>query len=934
MIKLVNVIKKYQSRVVLHNISHQFPQSGLCVIYGQSGSGKTTLLNCLAGLIPFEGSIEIGHQRIETLNDDEKSKLRLSQYGFIFQDFKLFENETVLTNLLFPLETLYQLSKDKKLRKCKDLLSIVGLDNKEKQIVNKLSGGEKQRVAIARALINDPSVLLADEPPGALDEKNSIEIMNILKTISRKSLVIVVSHDQELTKKYADQIIEMENGEIKCIHNQNEDIHSSNLPILKNGYSNKKAKIPDSFLISHTYHNMKQKKARTLICYSMTSLGLIGVGLAFALSSTIATNIKDAYREIVDESSMMVSLKEKDNMIEGQYAASYYQVQEIKEKYDDYIIDVGITYYSNFEKFFPDINTLSVVRGDKYGIIPGFSARHINDFVWLDDIKSDIFPENRDELEDDEIIIGVDYECLREICFELQIERTAKSLSSYLKSNTVYLCFDFQNDTWAYQDQQLLRLAGFTLETDLTIYHSNHLWNEYMFEERMRFPISDAISIKDNLPWIMKKIYYLKTSENRDELLNLLLIEDYGDEFVFEIANEIYYPWLYYDKEMNERDRVLVFANTTNHFPLWKINYYLENDENLQEPIIGSNGGYFIYPESLMMGFSKTMYFSKNENDLISIIDHQTSHANDGFYQEDLPEHVLSGNYAKSLQKGIKFNVFSEKSLQIGNKPLSLDEIAISTSMFQGLGMKSLDEPLYVATSKKELLINGSTIVNDYVLIPLKITGLVNSNKNIIYHSLSWTVLFYKCKVGISAFDLQCTNLSFSLKDASLIDQSILRANKAFPDYNAVNPLYDVNESVDTVCFYITIVLIIFSFVATVISVLLLTICNYIYILEGRKEIALARCLGVNKKESQKFLLYHSLMHCLISFLVASIELIIISIIANFEIGNSLSVGFSFSFNPLSLIPMLLLSILISVFSSLIMSKRINRINPIDALKA
>ena len=210
MIKLTNVRKAFQNRLALNNINYEFPRNGLCIIYGQSGSGKTTLLNCLSGLISFEGSIEIDHQRIETLNDEELSNLRLSSYGFVFQDFKLFENETVAANLLFPLETLNHLPKNVKDRKCEDLLSLVGLEHKEKQIVNKLSGGEKQRVAIARALVNDPKVLLADEPTGSLDEKNSIEIMNILKIISKNSLVIMVSHDQELTKKYADQIIEMD----------------------------------------------------------------------------------------------------------------------------------------------------------------------------------------------------------------------------------------------------------------------------------------------------------------------------------------------------------------------------------------------------------------------------------------------------------------------------------------------------------------------------------------------------------------------------------------------------------------------------------------------------------------------------------------------------------------------------------------------------
>ena len=933
MIKITNVRKTYQNRIALTNINYEFPRNGMCIIYGASGSGKTTLLNCIAGLISFEGSIEIDHQTIETLNDDELSNLRLTNYGFIFQDFKLFESETVISNLLFPLETLNYLSNSIKARKCRDLLHLVGLESKEKQIVNKLSGGEKQRVAIARALINDPKVVLADEPTGALDEANGEEIMNILKIVSKKALVIVVSHDQELTKKYADHIIEMEDGRIVKVTVTKKEQNEEHLPVLKNKMTNKKIRIPSNFLLSHTYHNMKQKKFRTLICYSMTSLGLIGVGLAFALSSSISRNIKDAYREVVDENSMMVSLNKEKSNNQGTYAANYFEVEAIKEKYPNYIEDVGVTYYANFEKFFPDKNELMITKGYRQSVVPGFSARHINDFTWLEDVETTIYPEQIDSLNEDEIILGLDYQTLRDVCFELQIERNVKTLSNYIKHNEVFVYFDLANYDWTYTDQQLLRLVGFTLENDLKIYHSNHLWNEYIFEERMRFPTSDALSIAENNPWTMKKIYYLKTNENRDELLNLFYCDKDSDEYLFEIANETYYPWLYYEKEMSERNRLLVFINKTKHFPLWQIPYFLKNDSNLKEPIIANNGGYTIYPESLMVGFAKTMYFSRSEEELTNIIDHQTTNNVDGFFQEDLPPTVKSGDYAKSLQNGVKFSVFAEE-LCAGRPVSSINEIVLSTALFSELGYQNLGEEIYVATSKKEVVINGNKIIKDYVLIPLKVVGLVRSNKPAIYHEKNWTILFYQSLVGVSAFDLQCQSLSFPLNKPNKINESIELAKKAFPKYEIINPLSDVSNSVDTVCFYITIVLIIFSLVATTISILLLTICNYLYVIEGRKEIALARCLGVNKKESRKFLFWHSSMQCFLSFIIASIELIAISVVANFEVGQALSIGFAFSFDPLALLPMFILAVMIALFSSTLMSRRINKINPIEALKA
>ncbi|HHT66642.1 MAG TPA: ABC transporter ATP-binding protein/permease [Erysipelotrichaceae bacterium] len=932
MIKLTKVFKKYGERLVLDDVNLDFPFRGLCVIYGPSGSGKTTLLNCITGLTTYQGNIQVNHKNISSMSDDELSDLRLRTFGFVFQDFKLFETETVLRNLLFPLETLNSLSKNRKLRKCDDLLYLVGLTQKKKQIVNKLSGGEKQRVAIARALVNDPDIVLADEPTGALDEKNGNEIMSLIKKISQKSLVIMVSHDQNLTKKYADYIVEMDSGRVINITSKtSHTTEKSNLPISKNGLTNKKSKIPHSFLMSHTFHTMKQKKWRTALCYSMTSLGLVGVGLAFVLSSTVSNNIKQAYREIVDENALMVKLKNNETSINGRYAANYYEVGSLKEEYDEYVQDIGVTYYCNFESFFKDTNNLAIVKNGRYCIIPGFSARHINEYIWIDDLKTIVYPERIDDLENDEIILGLDYATLRELCFQLQIERTVKSLTDYLFRNDLFLYFDLENYDWTYSDQQLVKLVGFSLESDLKIYHSNHLWNEYMFEERMRFPISDAISQIDKNPWVMKKIYYLKTNEKRNELINLLIDDKNTDKFIFEIADETYYPWSYYLKDMNDRDRLLVFLNTQAHIPSWQIPYFLENDPNLISPIKGNNGGYLIYPESLMIGFAKTMYFANNQETLENIIDQQTSKSSLAFYQEELPPYVLSGNYVNSIQGGVKFNIVDENAIY-GSSPKAVNEIVVSSSFIEALNLKDEPSTIYVTTPKKETLTAEGNLISDYVIVPLHITGVIKSNKNIIYQEPNWTTLFYQCEVGVSAFDLQTNTLAFSLNDSDKINESLNRFKKGFPQYEIINPLYDINESVNTVCFYLTIALFTFSSVATLIAIILLTICNYLYVMENKKEIALARCIGVNKKESRKFLYSHSLVQCLLSFVIASVELMVFTIIANLEIDNILSFGFSFSFDPIGFLPMLILSLAIALISSLVMSSNINKINPLEAL--
>lgn len=931
MIRLTNVSKRYGDRLVLNNITLQFPSSGLCVIYGPSGSGKTTLLNCIAGLTSFQGTIEVNRLSLSSLNDKMLSKWRLSSVGFIFQDFKLFETETVLRNLVFPLETLHDLPRNLRNRKCEDLLSLVSLKDKKKQTVNKLSGGEKQRVAIARALINDPCVLLADEPTGALDQYTGNEIMRLLKKISQKSLIIMVSHDQQLTRQFADHIIEMEDGVIASMITNEIYEETISLPVIKYSILKRKARVNLGFLFLHTFHVFKQKRWRTCISYGMTSLGLIGIGLAFSFSSAISDNIKGAYREIIDENSMMVKLNNDDASINGQYAANYYEVSEIAEEYSDYVQGVGIAYYGNFEKFFPDRNTLAIVKDLSYRALPNYSARHINEFIWIEDIKTEIFPEQIVKLADDEIVLGLNITTLRQLCFELQIERTVKSLSEHLLNHELFVFFDFINYSWEYSDQQVLKVIGFTLDNDVCLYHSNHLWNEYIFEERMRFPTSDIISQLNKEPWVIKKVYYLKAKEKRDELINLLFEDRNVNKFIFEIADEKFYPWLYYQKEISSRNRLLVFQKTVADLPNWQIPFFMDNDENLLSPIKGNQGSYLIFPDTLMVGFARTLYLSQDKNALEEIIDQLTTRSSSTFIHEQLPPLVFSGNYANSLQGGVQFKILDQQKIK-GEKPQSIDEIVVSSALMKNLNLKVTPVTVFAASARNETITEAGNIISDYALLPLKITGVIESNKNAIFQRSNWTSLFYQCRVGISSYLLQTNALCFPLRNPNKIGESLTKFQKSFPQYEVINPLQDINESVDSVCQYISFALIIFSSIATLIAVILLTMCNYLYALECRKDIALARCIGISKSESRKFLYVNSFVQCAVSFVLASTELVVMSIIMNMEISAALSIGFAFNFNILSLLPMLGLSVVIACISSLLISRRINKINPIDAL--
>ena len=934
MINIKKLNKKYGQETILKDINLSFPRYGLIAICGPSGCGKTTLLNCLSGLLEFEGDIEIDNKHLSSLSEKEMNKFRLTNIGFIFQDFKLFENETAINNILFPLSTISNLPMESQKRKAHELLKLVGLLDKEKQIVNKMSGGEKQRVAIARSLINNPKVILCDEPTGALDSKTAIEIMDLLEKVSTKSLVVLVSHDKELTKKYADRIINLKDGVIDKIQYCNKHKHDSYIPIEKNKYSEKKPAIPFPFLFNHAKNTMKQKKWRTAICNLVTSLGLIGVGLAVTLSSSISANIKKAYTSLIDESKIMISLKE-DNSIYGLYSASYYEALDLKEKYPEYIYDVGVNYLADYEEYFPDINCIAIGNTSYYRPIEGLSARHINDFKWLDlEGPTVMYPQMVNNVADDEVVLGLSINMVNDICYALQIERTVKSLSRYLLNNQLTIYFDLANDSWQYSDQQIVAVKAFSLEKNPCIYHSNHLWNEYMLEERMRFPTTDNMDSHSSLPWVMKRINYLQINGEVDKFLDFARYQEDFDPFLLEIANASYYPWLYLGVDSKDISRLMFFDNTLKTIPGRYIKYFQDVCPELEHPLFGTYGGYSIFPSSLLMGFSNYMYFSLNEQSLTEMIDINTSLNIDTNEKSVLPEDVLSGHYSQSMNGGVNFSEL-ENNLLYGRYPQTIDEIVISKSMADKLkGSPINNDILKVAYTANEASLSDGTIKRDFKTLDLTIVGVIDSDKNIIYQDSDWLITFFQTRLGVSAYYLGINTIAMDVKNNKNIDKTIKKLAKAFPNYDVINPLNDINESIDQVCTYIEIALACFSIIAILISIMLLTITNYLHILESRKEIGLARCIGVDKKEAKKFLYSHSVLMCFSSFTLSSIELIVISILISYFLGEEIGGGFIFTFNPFSLLAMLILAIAISYLSSVIMAGLISKIPPLEALKS
>ena len=284
MLEIKNIKKSYQTGTfiqhALKGINLSFRENEFVAVLGPSGSGKTTLLNILGGLDRYDsGDLIINNKSTKKFKNKDWDAYRNNCIGFIFQSYNLINHISVLENVEMGL-TLSGVKARKRKKKALELLKKVGLKDHAHKKPTQLSGGQMQRVAIARALANDPEVILADEPTGALDSKTSIQIMELIKEIAKDKLVIMVTHNPDLAKEYATRIVEFRDGEL---------ISDSN-PIKKSEDNNteitiKKTKMNFLTALNLSFNNIKTKKGRTFLTAFASSIGIIGIALILSLSN-------------------------------------------------------------------------------------------------------------------------------------------------------------------------------------------------------------------------------------------------------------------------------------------------------------------------------------------------------------------------------------------------------------------------------------------------------------------------------------------------------------------------------------------------------------------------------------------------------------------------------------------------------------------------
>lgn len=385
MLQLNNITKDYISGDTVVNalkgISISFREHEFVSILGQSGCGKTTMLNIIGGLDRYtDGDLIIGGRSTKEFKDKDWDSYRNHKIGFIFQSYNLIPHQTVLSNVELAL-TLSGVSKTERRKRAVEALEMVGLGDQINKKPNQMSGGQMQRVAIARALVNDPDIILADEPTGALDSETSVQVMDILKKISDNKLIIMVTHNAELAEQYSSRIIRLLDGKVT------DDTAPYEIPAGKEispvaGALDKKEKVSMSFFtaLSLSFKNLLTKKGRTFLTSFAGSIGIIGIALILSLSSgfqayinrvqedTVSTYPITIENESVDYSSMLNSMIGETGTVEDKEEGRIYAAPVMSQLVNTMSAEVKKNNLSELKKYLesPDCNIGDYVLDVQY----------------------------------------------------------------------------------------------------------------------------------------------------------------------------------------------------------------------------------------------------------------------------------------------------------------------------------------------------------------------------------------------------------------------------------------------------------------------------------------------------------------------------------------------------------------------------------------
>ena len=915
-----NVRKKAGKTRILKGVSFDLPAKGFVGISGPSGCGKTTLLNILAGIDPsYAGSIILLGQAVSSLQEDAASSLRLQNIGFVQQSFGLLELDSVENNVMLPMETMFCDGEKAFRKRALDLLSFVGMDGKARARINTLSGGEKQRVAIARSLANDPKIIFADEPTGSLDEANSESIFDLLKKASLDRLIVVVSHDEESLRRYADKILFMKDGEITSIEEFENEANGRFPLCLKLALPKATPFVPSSTLYRHAKMTMKAKKIRNYLCSSLICAGLVGLGLALYIHSSIQQEISGALSGFIKDSSLVVEpVNQRSSPLGAISSAKVSQAEDLIHSYRDYISGYGVTLITDYDSVFCDENAFYLPRVSKENYrLDEFSARSINDFLWLEP-DMEIYPSMPKRMNLLDVVLGLPYQNMYKICFEMGIERSYDALGKRIKGDGLSMVVDLANYGAEFYNDDLFDVVGVVPSDVPCLYHLDHLWNEHYFVDHLNFHPVTSTRLENMQQ--MFEVPYISCTKGLYEVVERARLTENFSALVFEPFQESYLPSLEDEMHPLSLDRTYLYQAEK-----YGLNFQNMGDLKAFYPKIRgmlpvSSQGYFASTSSLLTGFQGSFFLCQNEDLAFDVSERcAVMKAEEANLPLALPTGIISG----AMQDGSNsFRVISgETRFSSGKGPSKPNEVCLSSALYNKWGSP---EEIYVAAEVSSEEIDG-VLLRDFSFATLKVTGVKEEAKDIVYAPSYWTYDFFLCNLGCSGFSLEPNGavLEFASKAEASAAYSTLV--EKFPEYRFFNPSAEVDSTASDVTGYIGVVLIAFSSFALIMAGMLFLVVMSLTLEESGKELGILYRLGIKQKDRARSMKMHVLSYCLQSIIPSLLSLVALEVAVHFFIRHMFGTSHAFPLSWIPLVAIIVATVLLYFVFSLVIELRFKK---------
>ena len=916
MLVLKNIVKDYISGDTtvraLKGIDINFRENEFVAILGPSGCGKTTLLNIIGGLDRYtSGDLFINGKSTKHFSDTDWDTYRNHSIGFVFQSYNLIQHQTVLSNVELAL-TLSGVSKKERRKRAIEALKKVGLENQIHKKPNQMSGGQMQRVAIARALINDPDILLADEPTGALDSETSVQIMELLKEISKDKLIIMVTHNPELADTYANRIIKCLDGEV--LDDSNPFIPDENDKKVeeekaKNAKEKGKKSMSFGSAFSLSINNLRTKSGRTFLTAFAGSIGIIGIALVLALSNGIQVYIDRVQEDMLLSYPMMV---EKQTMDLESIMTSFTGISnEMMESMDGSDADGKV--YVN-ESFMQMVNAfISEATSNNLDNFKKYIEDNREEF---DEVCNDIqykysTPLNIYKADTSEGVVKVNPSTMMEnMPMDESMAQMTSSMSSMMTTFSVWMeligddkLMEAQYDVIAGRmpknfDEVVLIVDGNNQINELVVYALG-LKDQEEFTKNIMSALASGESLEDTS---IKEFSY-------DDILNMrfkmVLSADYFVKdkatglWVDNSANE------YFVKDLVEKGQEI------------KIVGILKPDEN-NTLSIGTGG----------IGYMR---------ELMDVAINRTA-------EKEVVKQQLADT-SKDVITGLEFINLTVNDFDLADVDLSLIDFAYLDytpflSMAEGMDMSQVNMmdmgAMFGFDNMSELqrkLMEG--FLNDEQVLAIKqaYVDTINSQS-----SLSNTLT----KLGYSTFESP-SSINFYPKNFEAKE----RLNELVQYYNdkvtedgheecqikVSDYIGMLMSSLTTIIDIVTYVLVAFVAISLVVSSIMIGIITYISVLERTKEIGILRSIGASKKDIARVFNAETAIVGLGAGLIGILSTLLLEIPINLALKYLAHIPAAAALPPIGGVILVVISVALTLIAGLIPSRIAAKKDPVEALR-